>query len=167
MEAILYHSNNYTKHLYFIFPHEIYLVDLQFFRHTHGSLFSSEPNMIMDLRAFQSWRTLSKARWANRGGSRSWSGISESETQEIRLFLYIRFPADTKTQAHRPNCRKTEAKTFSLIKAFKLKRCRTCPSGPDPTFCISSFAVSVLPDSWWSVLTVLHTLPGNSLDQEQ
>ena len=55
---------------------------------THGSLFSWEPNMIIDFRAFQSCRTLSRASWAKRGGSRSWSGISESEREERRMFSY-------------------------------------------------------------------------------
>lgn len=48
-----------------------------------------------------------------------------------------------------------------------MKICWTCTPGPDPTFRISSFAVSVLPDARWSVLTVFNTLPSNSLHQEQ
>lgn len=48
---------------------------------THGSLFSCEPNMIIDFNAFQSCKTRSKASCANRGGSKSWSGISESKIQ--------------------------------------------------------------------------------------
>lgn len=45
---------------------------------TYGSLFSCDPNIIIDFKAFQSCRTRSSASWANRGGSKSWSGISES-----------------------------------------------------------------------------------------
>lgn len=56
---------------------------------TYGSLFSWEPNMIIDFRAFQSCRTLSRASWAKRGGSRSWSGMSESETRTQQLSLRI------------------------------------------------------------------------------
>lgn len=122
MEVSLHCSNNYSNHLYFSFAHEIELVDFQFCRHTHGSLFSSEPNMIMDLRAFQSCRTLSNASWANRGGSRSWSGISESERQEIRLVLwYSRSPDNRGHRLTGLNCWKIEDKTFALNKAFKMK----------------------------------------------
>lgn len=49
---------------------------------THGSLFSWEPNIIMDFSAFQSCNTRSRASCAKRGGSRSWSGISESERKK-------------------------------------------------------------------------------------
>lgn len=49
--------------------------------------------------------------------------------------------------------------------------CRMCVisrgSEEEETFGISSFAVPVFSDAWWSVLTVLNTLPGDGLDQEQ
>lgn len=108
---------------------------------THGSLFSWEPNMIIDLRAFQSCRTLSRASWAKRGGSRSWSGISESEVKQNKNHCVVRIKNKNKDEKLR---RITEAATF--------------------TFCISSLAISVFSDSWWSVLTVFNTLPGNSLN---
>lgn len=63
---------------------QIVMLGVLFCCDTHGSLFSWEPNMIIDLRAFQSCRTLSRASWAKRGGSRSWSGISESKREEKR-----------------------------------------------------------------------------------
>lgn len=67
---------------------QILMLGVLFYCNTHGSLFSWEPNMIIDFKAFQSCRTLSRASWAKRGGSRSWSGISESETEERRILIY-------------------------------------------------------------------------------
>lgn len=64
---------------------------------TYGSLFSCDPNIIIDFNAFQSCKTRSNASWANLGGSKSWSGISESKKVEeivgkteinILLFMY-------------------------------------------------------------------------------
>lgn len=40
-------------------------------------------------------------------------------------------------------------------------------SEEEETFSVGSFAVPVFSDAWWSVLTVLNTLSGHSLDQEQ
>lgn len=55
----------------YLHKHEKPITSTEVFLHTYGSLFSCEPNMIMDFKAFQSWRTRSKASWANLGGSRS------------------------------------------------------------------------------------------------
>lgn len=107
---------------------------------THGSLFSWEPNMIIDLRAFQSCRTLSRASWAKRGGSRSWSGMSESQREKRKPLIQHTHEANNVDEIWDEG---------------------------ELTFCISSLSIPVLSDAWRSVLTVLNTLPGDSLHQEQ
>lgn len=121
---------------------------------TYGSLFSWEPNMIMDLRAFQSCRTLSRASWAKRGGSRSWSGMSESEGGRKQDHEGVKFKKSQRNEE--PN-----QPTSCEVYAARVRVSMII------TFWIGRLAVSVFSDARWSVLTVLNALPGNSLHKKQ